>query len=357
MTTNLEALAAVLGEIEDLLKGDGFHRSVHICVLREWAAALRTHQPAEPAEPVEQREADRDIAAGRVESFDSMTALLDSLQAEQAGGKDAIKERLTEADEPGVYEVDCRRFSGKALVVWEDEHLFFVGEFGAKWRVQQGEYTNFRRLVPAAATAELQSRLDGHAGTIDRTFALIKKYAVETAPEYPKIVDCEPSEQLYAIIQTLLGVSSANEDLRKVIAELQAKNQRLTQSLARIQIIAENDRDPDPSENSDTVAERTVLALRSSFRMESKARDYWKQRAMNGESQLAAKGEVVEQLKGVLRSLEWSADHGSDDICPACRHAQEGGTHALHCELAKAIVSSLSPSRPSGEEVGKSPAE
>jgi hypothetical protein len=69
-----------------------------------------------------------------------------------------------------------------------------------------------------------------------------------------------------------------------------------TQSLARIQIIAENDHDPDRIEANPTIAEQRVLALRSSFRLMLKARDYWQERTLKSEARLS----TAEALAGAV---------------------------------------------------------
>lgn len=48
-------------------------------------------------------------------------------------------------------------------------------------------------------------------------FKKLREDAVEIATDYPKVAECDPWEQLYAIKSSYQGTKAANDDLHRVI--------------------------------------------------------------------------------------------------------------------------------------------
>lgn len=60
----------------------------------------------------------------------------------------------------------------------------------------------------------------GNAYRLERLTARIKEIAVEIAPDYPGVADCDPHEQLYAIKAAYQGTCLANDDLHELVQNL-----------------------------------------------------------------------------------------------------------------------------------------
>ena len=68
--------------------------------------------------------------------------------------------------------------------------------------------------------AENENQTKREASDHERVVSMIKEVAVEICGDYPRIDECQPLEQLYAIEESFKGINAANTDLHHVIMKL-----------------------------------------------------------------------------------------------------------------------------------------